>query len=179
MRIDAQPALVDLASPPARGGAWADRLGIGLSACCGLHCLVTPWLLVVLPAVGGWFANDWVHWAALALIGPVALWALWRGVLRSNVSGRRKWAPLGLGVAGLLVLTAGAWGHPDTCCPSDPLSGGYATMDASAWGWVGVNVLGSVLLVAGHGWNLLRLRGPSGEGVCGCSGCDASPETAR
>lgn len=157
---------------------WADRLGIGLSACCGVHCLITPGLLLMLPAVGGWLAAKWVHWVALGLIAPVALWALWRGALRSNLPGERRWVPLGLGVAGLLVLTVGAWGHPDTCCPSDPLNGGYAAMDASAWGWVGVNVLGSALLVTGHGWNLLRLRGQGGQKECGCAGCDASMEAA-
>lgn len=170
MSVESHVLLAGQMPTSVRAGAWADRLGIGLSACCGVHCLVTPGLLVLLPAVGGWFANEWVHWVVLGLIAPVAAWALWRGSRRSAQAGWWRWAPLGLGVAGLMVLTAGAWGHPDTCCPSDPLNGGYATMDAAAWGWVGVNVLGSALLVSGHGWNLMRMRGERGDG-CECAGC--------
>lgn len=173
---DMQAALATAAVQPSpkQRAAWADRLGIGLSACCGVHCLVTPALLVALPAVGGVFANAWVHWVALGLIAPVAMWALWRGSKRSTAAGGWRWTPLGLGVMGLSVLTFGAWGHPDTCCPTDPLNGGYATMDAAAWGWVGVNVLGSSLLVAGHVWNLMRMRASDGGDACGCSGCDTA-----
>ena len=137
---------------------------MALSACCGVHCLVTPGLLVLLPAVGGWFASERVHWVALGLIAPVAAWALWRGARRSSTAGWRRCAPLGLGVAGLGVLTAGAWAHPPTCCATDPLNGGYAAMDAAAWRWVGVNLLGSALLVAGHAWNLTRARCESRAG---------------
>lgn len=138
--------------------------------------MVTPGVLVLLPALGGWLASPWVHWVALGLIGPVAVFALWRGGRRSSgLSAGWRWAPLALGVAGLAVLTYGAWGHPPTCCPSDPLNAGYAGMDATAWRWVGVNVFGSALLVTGHGWNLMRLRS-AGRGDCGCDGCEPTAE---
>lgn len=156
--------------------SWADRTGVLLSTCCGVHCLVTPGLLVLVPTLGGWFANERVHWIALALIAPVAFWALWRGARRSSEAGAWRWAPLGLGVVGLLALTAGAWNHPPTCCSTDALNQGYAGMDAEAWRWVGVNVLGSLALVAGHTWNLLRTRregaaAAAGDEACACPGC--------
>jgi hypothetical protein len=59
-----------------RNDANWDRLGIGLSVLCLVHCLALPWLLATLPVVmlaalpAGLRENEWLH---AALIAPVLL----------------------------------------------------------------------------------------------------------
>ncbi len=106
-----------------------DRLGIGLSGLCAVHCLLTPVVLSLLPL---WptlqTVNAWVHPALLVLIVPVIVGAL----LRAKRTGRIATAAL-LG-SGFLVLVGAWWGH-------------------DMWGPIGERlgtVAGSALLIAGH-----------------------------
>ena len=56
-----------------------DRLGIGLSGLCAVHCLLTPVVLSLLPLWPTLQAvNAWVHPTLLVLILPVVLGALRR-----------------------------------------------------------------------------------------------------
>jgi len=106
-----------------------DRLGIGLSGLCALHCLLMPVVLSLIPL---WptlrTVNAWVHPALLVLILPVVIGAL-RRVRRT---GHIATAAL-LGV-GFLVLV-GAWlGHDVLGAVGERIG----------------TVLGSALLIAGH-----------------------------
>ncbi len=56
-----------------------DRIGISASILCVIHCLLTPVLLVFLPLVGATLARGWFHAAIIAIVVPVAMFALWRG----------------------------------------------------------------------------------------------------
>lgn len=106
-----------------------DRLGIGVSTLCLVHCLIGP----VLVALGlAWVGFEGVHVALLLLVVPVAVWA---GVH----AGPRARMLLGAGCL-LLVAALGlepVWGKG---------------------GEVVLTVAGGVLLVAGHLLNLRRCR---------------------
>ena len=56
-----------------------DRLGMSASILCVVHCLVTPVALVFLPLVGATLVHGWVHGVIIAIVVPVALYALWNG----------------------------------------------------------------------------------------------------
>lgn len=56
-----------------------DRVGISTSILCVVHCLVTPVLLMFLPLVGGALAHESFHALIIAVVVPVAAWALWNG----------------------------------------------------------------------------------------------------
>jgi hypothetical protein len=113
---------------------WADRLGIGASVLCLLHCLALPFALT---AVAGWSGADHGTFHVLAALTalPLAALAAWPGY---KVHRRRHVA--GLFVLGGLLI-AGA-------------------LPAETWighdGHIGLTVAGSLLLVGGHvrNWNL-------------------------
>ncbi|NBB86304.1 MAG: MerC family mercury resistance protein [Bacteroidetes bacterium] len=114
-----------------------DRLGIGLSGLCAVHCLLTPVTLSLLPLWPTLQAvNAWVHPTLLVLLLPVVMGAL----RRTRRTGHMATAAL-LGI-GFLVLV-GAWlGH-------------------DAWGGTGERIgtiAGSALLIAGHAQNWHRHR---------------------
>jgi hypothetical protein len=75
-----------------------DKVGIGLSALCVLHCLALPVVLVALPLARE-VVNEWVHIALLFAVVPVAGWALVSGASR-----HRDWRWAALGGAGVVVL---------------------------------------------------------------------------
>lgn len=77
-----------------------DRLAIGLSGLCLLHCMA-GFLLLSLFAVSGDLLDHRVHIVGLALAMPLAAVALWRGW---RIHGRAWIAAVGL--AGLVVMAA-------------------------------------------------------------------------
>ncbi|MFK7788014.1 MAG: MerC family mercury resistance protein, partial [Phycisphaeraceae bacterium] len=47
---------------------WLDRLGIGASLLCAIHCLAAPFLLLLLPAAGSIWSHPAVHWILALLV---------------------------------------------------------------------------------------------------------------
>jgi len=85
-----------------------DRLALGLSAACALHCLLAPVALVTLPVLAGSvLADEHFHQVLLLLVLPASVVALALGCRR-----HKDTRVLALGAMGLsiLVLTA-ALGH--------------------------------------------------------------------
>ena len=85
-----------------------DRMAIGLSGLCLVHCLGTTVFLAVLATAGGALGAEWIHQVGLVLAMIMGAVALGRGIfdhgymLPSSVGG------LGLGVmAGALTLPHG------------------------------------------------------------------------
>lgn len=114
-----------------------DRVGIGLSGLCALHCLLMPVVTALLPV---WpalqTAHTWVHPALLALILPVVVGALRRAHRTKHILTA---VLLGLG---FVVLVGAWWGH-------------------GIWGGTGERVgtvAGSAILIAGHVLNWRRHR---------------------
>lgn len=58
---------------------WLDRVGIGASLLCAIHCLAAPFLLLLLPAAGSVWSHPAVHWVLAVLVLPLALWVLYNG----------------------------------------------------------------------------------------------------
>jgi len=114
-----------------------DRLGIGLSGLCAVHCLLTPVALSLLPLWPTLQAvNAWVHPTLLLLILPVVVGALWRARRTGHVTTA---ALLG---SGYIILVGAWWGH-------------------GHWGPTGERlgtVAGSALLICGHAQNWRRHR---------------------
>ena len=106
-----------------------DRLGIGLSGLCVVHCLLTPVVVSLLPLWPTLQAvNAWVHPSLLVLILPVIVGALFRA---RQTGGVATAALLG---SGFLVLVGAWWGH-------------------ALWGPIGerlITIAGSALLIGGH-----------------------------
>lgn len=116
---------------PNRLQAWLDGVAVVLAGTCGVHCILTPLALVVLPFLAGTiFLDDRFHVWMLATAFPVTLFAIFRGCRRH----RDMWVWL-LAGTGLVVLSAGIFaGHTV----------------AGENGERALTVLGGAALAAGH-----------------------------
>lgn len=81
-----------------------DRWAIAVSGLCVVHCLAIPLTLVLMPSVSAGLAEDQTltHWLLLALALPISALALWSGHRQHPST-----LTLGLGLAGLVLLTLG------------------------------------------------------------------------
>jgi hypothetical protein len=88
------------------GSENIDRLGIFLSLSCCIHCLVTPFLLIVAPGLGEYFENELVHVILFALVAPIALFSF---ISTYKQNGHKR--PLIFGSIGLFGLFIGMLIH--------------------------------------------------------------------
>lgn len=82
-----------------------DRLAIGLSGLCLVHCVGTTVLLAFLSAAGGALGAHWIHEVGLTLAMVLGAFALWRGIQLHGFMMPSAVGGLGLGaMAGALTL---------------------------------------------------------------------------
>ena len=82
-----------------------DRIAMGLSGLCVVHCLATTVLLALLSAAGGFLGAPIVHEVGLVLAMIMGAFSLGRGILEHGYSMPSAVGGLGLGVmAGALTL---------------------------------------------------------------------------
>ncbi len=82
-----------------------DRLAIGLSGLCVVHCVATAVFLAMLSAAGGLLGAPWIHEVGLSLAMMLGAFALGRGILEHGFMMPSAVGSLGLGVmAGALTL---------------------------------------------------------------------------
>lgn len=77
-----------------------DRLAIGLSALCLVHCAASVVLVALLATAGGVLLNPIIHQVGLGLAIALALLGLGRGFLM-----HRRPLPIALGVTGIALMT--------------------------------------------------------------------------
>ena len=88
----------------ARNGA-IDRIGIGLSGLCLVHCLASAVLIAMLASAGGMLLNPIIHEVGLLLAIGLGLVALGRGIIEHGFMMPAAVGGVGLGVmAGALTL---------------------------------------------------------------------------
>ena len=88
--------MLELAHPTHR----FDRLAIGLSGLCVVHCIATTVLLAMLSAASGVLGAPWIHEVGLSLAMMVGAYALGRGILEHGFMMPSAIGGLGLGVMG-------------------------------------------------------------------------------
>jgi hypothetical protein len=87
---------------PLRKG-WLDHLAISMAVICGIHCLVTPVLLVALPILATTFwVDEHFHLWMLFLVIPTTTLAILSGCRRH----KDKWVLAMAGVGVSLLVTA-------------------------------------------------------------------------
>ena len=85
-----------------------DRMAIGLSGLCAVHCVATTVLLAMLASAGGMLGAPWIHEVGLSLAMLIGSFALGRGILDHGFMMPSAVGGLGLGVmAGALSLGHG------------------------------------------------------------------------
>jgi hypothetical protein len=82
-----------------------DRMAIGLSGLCVVHCLATTVLLALVASAGGMLGAEWIHEVGLSLAMVMGMLSLGRGVYEHGYTMPSAVGGLGLGVmAGALTL---------------------------------------------------------------------------
>lgn len=175
---------------------WLDRVGIGASVACAVHCMLAPFLMLLLPVAGSVWAHPAVHWLLAVLVLPLALWVVYCGYRKHGKRHTLVAAGLGAGliVAGLIApmvsaqplftatlptmgmdflagTNAPAHACSETCCPSVSQSAdtGSFVMTFPPGGLI--TLVGSLLLVLAHATNLLACRCFSKSRACGDASC--------
>lgn len=127
---DASPAP---ARPVAHKHDLWDRLGIGLSGLCMVHCLVLPVVLSLLPLWPALYqVHGWLHPVFAAFVIPTTVFAMVSGYRRHGRRDIPVWLGVGLGIV---------------------LTGWLAHEGLGRVGETAVTVLGSGLLIVGHAQN--------------------------
>lgn len=110
-----------------------DRLGIGVSTVCAIHCLFLPVLIALMPvATVGSLLSEWLHPLFVLLIAPTVYFAAKRSHFERTVTV--------ILVAGFVLILAG-W-----------LIGHYWL---GFWTETGLTIAGSIFLITGH-WRNYR-----------------------
>lgn len=86
-----------------RQRALFDKIAVGLSGLCLLHCLLLPFVVAILPFLGQ-FDDDHLHAEMLLFVVPVSVIALYVGYRRHG-----RTSVIAGGVIGLLILAIGAF----------------------------------------------------------------------
>jgi hypothetical protein len=82
-----------------------DRIAMGLSGLCLVHCVATTVLLALLSAAGGALGSPIIHEVGLSLAMIMGAFSLGRGILEHGYAMPSAVGALGLGVmAGALTL---------------------------------------------------------------------------
>ncbi len=123
--------------------SW-DRWGMLLSSLCAIHCLLTPILLLSLPAMGTYFESRWVHLGMALFVVPVGFYAFWSGYRH-----HRKLPLMLLGFTGLALVAAASL-LPEVAAHAH-------THENESFGEIIradiVTIVGSMLLICGHFFN--------------------------
>ena len=84
--------------------AKADRIGIGASVLCAIHCAIAPFLLIMLPAFGKIWAHPLSHILVAMLVVPLAAFSIRKGYLTHQ----KRWVLVTAYIGIFVVLTGAA-----------------------------------------------------------------------
>ena len=99
------PPMIATLRPPKVIVHDLDRLAIGISGLCMVHCLATAVFLGLLASAGGLLGSPWIHEVGLTLAMVLGAVALGRGIFEHGFMMPSAVGGLGLGVmAGALTM---------------------------------------------------------------------------
>ena len=143
-----------------------DQVGCWASSACAIHCLVSPFVLLALPAFGKIWAHPASHVLMALAVVPLALTVLFQGYRRH----RRKWvmAAASVGIALILVGSVLPYLGPEaeaaaetsscgSCCPTVVADDTGVTMSLPPA--TIVTMAGSIFLIAAHVGNRRNCKG--------------------
>lgn len=78
-----------------------DFAGITVSAICGLHCILTPIIIIKSPELGHKIESPWIQSILIILIAGIFYRAIYR-----NFKNHKSKVTLGLGLTGFIILLA-------------------------------------------------------------------------
>ena len=137
-----------------------DRVGIILSGLCVIHCMATPFLVFFSPWLASFFDSKWSHLGIFIFIVPVAYFTFYR--FYKNHKNKK---PMVLGTIGILLLGL------SLLSPGHEWSVGHEHIHSDNnehFNYVDtiINVIGSIILMAGHWLNIKIHRDSKSADEC-------------
>jgi hypothetical protein len=140
-----------------------DGLALSLAGMCGIHCLLTPLLLIAFPIIGSsFFMNEDFHkWMLLAVLPTTGL-AIFLGCRR-----HKDFLVILLSISGFILLCVAIYNHDH--------SHAHAHGKHSGHGWISreslLTTLGGIIMVSAHvrNFRLCRKAKQTGFKDSGCS----------
>ncbi len=85
-----------------------DKSAIGFSLACTIHCIITPFLIIMIPTLASTsLADEAFHKGLLFFVLPMSILALYKAYLHHRQSSLIAYGTLGLAI----IASAGIWGH--------------------------------------------------------------------
>ncbi len=138
-----------------------DYLGISLSILCGIHCLITPFLIIYLPIVGNTIETIWFHTGTISFMG----FAFHQSIYKHFKIHKSKFI-FGLGSMGLILFLVSYIN--ELIHQSGEQEHGHTLSDVHGdeTFMIYVAFVGGILLVSAHILNIRKCKCLRGKGLC-------------
>lgn len=134
-----------------------DSVGMILSVLCGVHCLITPLLLIFQPLIGKAYESTWFHTGMMILI----LFVFYQSIYKKFKLYRSK-LPLGLGLAGigifLITYINELYHHAEDEGHGDHHGHLVVPDHSDETSMIYLGILASILLVSAHIINIKKSK---------------------
>jgi hypothetical protein len=138
-----------------------DYLGIMFSILCGIHCLVTPLLIIYLPVVGNQVESIWFH---TGIIGFV-VFAFQQSIYK-HYKVHKSRLVLSLGGVGLVLFLYSYFNELVNHSGEHEHGHHMSDIHADETYLTYIALTGGLLLVSAHILNLRKCKCLSGSGLC-------------
>lgn len=130
-----------------------DQLAIGMAVICGIHCLMMPVILAILPIVASsLFANENFHLWMLLLVLPTTSISIFMGCRKHKDKWTAALSLIGLGI--MIAVTVIEYTTHVGCGACTGCSTTTTSVPAIAW----VNTVGGLFLASAHVRNFKLCR---------------------
>ncbi|MDF7822868.1 MerC domain-containing protein [Pontiellaceae bacterium B12227] len=134
-----------------------DRLAIGMAVVCGIHCLMMPIIIALLPIVtASFFAHEHFHLWMLLFVLPTTGFSIFMGCREHKDKWTATLSLTGLGI--MIAVTAIEYATHSSCATCAGCSrSSTAPVPPSAW----FNTIGGLFLASAHVRNFKLCRNSS------------------
>ncbi|MDE0821371.1 MAG: MerC domain-containing protein [Opitutales bacterium] len=144
-----------------RWQAMLDGIAMSLAGVCGIHCLLTPLLLIAFPIIGSsFFMNEAFHMWMLIAVLPTTGLAIFLGCRR-----HKDFPVILLSIGGFILLCIAILNHGHTHNHGNHAGHGWISRESL------LTSLGGIVMVSAHirNFRLCRKANQSGRNDSGCS----------
>lgn len=138
-----------------------DYLGIFLSIVCGIHCLVTPLLIIYLPIVGNTVESIWFHSGTILFMGLTYYQSIYK-----HFKLHHSKVVLGLGTTGMILFLTSYLNELTHHSEEHEHGHSLADIHGDETYMIYVAMTGAFLLICAHILNIRKCRCLKGKGTC-------------
>ena len=130
-----------------------DYFGVLLSFLCGVHCLITPFLIIYLPIVGETIETTWFHTGMIIFV----VIAFYQSIFK-NFKLHRSKLTLGLGVIGLSLFFISYINELNHHSDEHDHGKSLSDVHGDETSMIYVAIAGAVFLISAHALNIRKCR---------------------